>query len=296
MRFDWYQATVHAQVPVPEVLDMLKERGGELRECKAIAGYRQGFDVFVEDIGPMARVLVGGQRGTSHLIGSGDETSWLVDLLREKLPDDHLVTRADAAEDFNQAGAYDMARAELRKVADKHRLSFLQYADDLHHGAGRTQYVGSPSSQVRLRAYEKGKQVIAKAQGRLKGWKFEYVENGATGERVRADDWTRVEAQVRPGDEVSRRWMAKATPEEAWGCSAWLREIHEALWHVKLERFVMRRRKETSTAKALEVMCGQYGAAISKTVESLGGDWDSLGEHIRSVLANIEERKRRGLV
>lgn len=103
-----------------------------------------------------------------HALASSDHTDSFVDLVRTEWPERHLVTRMDAAQDFNEERCYDRLRRVSRGVAKRHRLSFPQYADPLNPKAGRTQYIGSPKSDYRVRLYEKGWEQCGKVAQMLK--------------------------------------------------------------------------------------------------------------------------------
>ena len=296
MRFDYYQSTVPESVGSGEVIHLLSEAGHELKPMHHGAmGYKQGFELGQGGTA-FGRLYVGGQKGTTHLVASGEHTGLLVAFLRGRLPDDHLVTRADAAQDYNEPGAYERLRDALRPIAQKHRLAFLQYADEIHPTSGRTQYVGSAQSACRVRAYEKGKQQAAIMRASMPGLNgpMEFL-NEETGELVHSDNWSRAEAQVRPPEEWSRRWMAKATPEQVWSCSPWLVESASVLFDVRLDRFIMTRRKQTTDERAFEMMCSQYRKAIRQAIDRCGSVED-LGAHMLQVIDGVESRERLGIV
>jgi hypothetical protein len=303
MRHDWYQATIDppAGATVSQVLDVLASLGDECRPAYGLARmyrYETGYGVFREDVGPVAHVLFGGQQGTVHAFASGDDTGPFVDLVRENFGDCHRVTRADAAQDLNEAGAYDRVRESLIPIAEHHRVSFLQYEDELDATAGRTQYMGSPRSNCRLRLYEKGLQQKALVRALSGGHVFQNMRilNPATGELVEPENWTRIEAQVRPPDDLGKRWLASASAEEVWSCSPWLRDVGGALLSLQLEEFVMTSRKKTGVDRALQVMAAQYQKAITKKMEQLGGSPEAFGVHLAALICENERRRRTGVV
>lgn len=303
MRHDWYQATIDPPQgrTAAQVVEVLSSLGDEMRPAQGLARmyrYENGYAVFKEDVGPVASILVGGQGGTVHAFASGDDTEPFVDLVRGQFGDCHRVTRADAAQDFNESGAYDRVRETLRPIAERHHVSFLQYQDDLDHEAGRTQYMGSPRSNCRLRLYEKGRQQQALIKASLPGFKPPHtlLLNPATGELVEAENWTRVEAQVRPATDHGKRWLASVSPEQVWGCSPWLCEVGGAVLALDLERFVMTARKQTSVDRALQVMAAQYQKAILHKMQELGGSPEAFGVHLASVIRENERRRRTGIV
>lgn len=163
MRFDWYQTTVEDDPR--KVVTTIAKLGDELRPADGLARkyrYGQGWAVHHNQKGVVAHVFAGGNGDKPHAYASSEATDAFVELVRTEWPDKHLVTRMDAAQDFNEEGAYDRLRPVARKIAKRHRLNFPRYEDELHPMAGRTQYVGSPSSDYRARLYEKGWEQVAK--------------------------------------------------------------------------------------------------------------------------------------
>lgn len=297
MRFDYYQATMPGDSE--KNLAVLAGLGDELRPAQGLAKmyrYDRGYAVYSKGVGPVAHVFAGGQGGTVHGFASGEDTQEFVRLVRAECPG-HRVTRADAAEDFNEKGAYDRVRELLRPIVAQHGVSFLQYADDLDECAGRTQYVGRPKSDVRVRLYEKGWQEAAKTLGWLGVPDSDLrIVNRTTGELISPECWTRIEAQVRPPDDKGKVWLATASPDAVWGCSPWLRDVAQKVLALELERFVMTRRKETTVDRALRIMCSQYGRSMEKKVEELGLSWEEFGKHLQSVMRDHERARRTGMV
>ena len=288
-RFDWYQVTVREGVR--QARECLLSFGDEVREAAGLARmyrYEQGWEVWKDGQGPVCRVLCGGQGGTLHAWVSGEHTDGFCECVRAEFPA-HLVTRADSAQDFQEVGGYDRMRSALRGVAAVRGVSFMQYADDLDESAGRTQYIGKPASDCRVRLYEKGKQVVQGRKGSGCGW----LLNTVTGEWIPADAWVRLEAQVRPRDEQARVWLAQAEPWQVWGCSPWLRDVAAVVLGLRVERMVIQRRRDTSLDQALRAMVEQYGRSLSEKARQVGG-WEEVGEYLRQCLEAVEEEKRTG--
>lgn len=225
MRFDWYQTTIDA--PADDVLEQVMKLGDRVKDADKLASryrYDKGWEISRDDCGTVAHVFAGGNGGKPHAFASGQATDAFVDLVRSEWPDRHLVTRMDAAEDFNEEGCYDRIRLPMKRIAKRFGLNFPQYEDDLNPSAGRTQYVGSPKSDYRARLYEKGWEEVNKQLARFNlppgvSETIMMITNTVTGEMIRPQDWTRLELQVRPRQEEGRRMAAFATPEEAWSFS-----------------------------------------------------------------------------
>lgn len=296
MRFDWYQTTIEEK-PFP-VLEKMVLLGDELRAADNMAKcyhYTQGWAVHSHTRGVVAHVFAGGNGGNTHALASSDATDAFVDLVRNEWPDNHLVTRMDPAQDFNEARCYDRLRKVTRRIAKRHKLSFPQYSDALNPKAGRTQYIGSPKSDYRVRLYEKGWEQVGKLVESLKigagvADAVQTIRNEATGENVRPEDWTRLELQVRPRQELARRMAAKLTPEQAWGCTDWTREMAQEAMALELEKIVMRTRKLSADDELMYWMCKHYGAVLQRFYADLG-DWACVGKQIGETIENMKKAK-----
>lgn len=290
MRFDWYQTTIHDNPH--HVIETLEKLGHEVRQNDSAAKayrYRQGWEVHHNARGVVARIFAGGNGQHPHALASSDETDAFVDVVRNEWPDDHLVTRMDAAQDFNEAGAYPRLRRVARRVAKEHRLGFHCVEDRLDPTAGRTQYIASPKSEYRARLYEKGYEQVAKISAMFKGSfkpdasNFEFVQNTVTGEYISPADWVRLELQARPKGEEARRRAAIATPEEAWTFTDWSQHLAREAMQLDLERFYMRSRKISKDEEALRWMCKQYGALLLRLRGDVG-DWACTGLEIGRII------------
>lgn len=298
MRFDWYQTTL--EVDPREAVQTLAKLGHELRPADSLAKryrYSQGWAVHHNQKGVVAHVFAGGNGDKPHAYASSEATDDFVALVRQEWPERHLVTRMDAAEDFNEEGGYDRIRPVARKIAKRHRLSFPKYEDDLNPSAGRTQYLGSPSSDYRARLYEKGWEQVAKLLALFPGGvpadlagNVTSIRNEVTGEDVRPQDWTRLELQVRPRQEEGRRLAASVSPEQAWGFTDWAHELAQEAMALDLERICIRTRKVSKDEEALRWMCQHYGAMLTRLRADLG-DFACVGLEIGRIIEEQSKHK-----
>jgi hypothetical protein len=291
MRFDWYQTTIEDN-PI-HVIETIKKLGHELRPADSLARkyrYSQGFAVHHHQDGVVAHVFAGGNGDKPHAYASAEATDAFVALVREEWPDRHLVTRMDAAEDFNESGAFDRLRPLLKRIAKRHQLSFPKIEDELNSKAGRTQYVGSTSSDYRARLYEKGwEQVnkllaLYKTAARPDPESIQLIRNTITGEDVKPEDWTRLELQVRPRQEEGRRQAAIASPDQAWGFTDWSHEVASKALALELERICIRTRKVSKDEEAIRWMCQHYGAMLARLKDDLGC-WEGVGFEIGKIIS-----------
>lgn len=266
MRFDWYQATIQAH-PVEVVETLRREFGAEVRQTKGMHGYTQGFDL-VGPHGTMAKVLAGGINPHPNAWASGEDTDQFVQVIRSTWPDDHTVSRMDAAEDFTGPESWDKLNTACLDVADSLRLKVSQAGDWHRLEDGRTLYIGSRKSPVFLRLYEKGKQLRAK------------VTHGAEDIPV---DWCRLEAQIRP-QKLSKKAAAYATPEQAWGFSAWTQTLANRILEIDVPRVQMHVWREADDQRAFDFMIRQYGPMLARLCIDLG-DWKAVGLQIGDSIA-----------
>jgi hypothetical protein len=274
MRFDWYQATIQ------EAPAVLLDRLSKLLEADpvpargALHGYKHGFEL-KKPTGTVARVLAGGINPWPNASASGQDTEPFVNAVRSTWPDHHHVTRMDAAQDFQAPGAFDLLKGECLGIADELRLK-VQHAGDWHRGEdGRTVYIGSKSSPVRVRCYEKGKQVLAL---------------GGPAALEASPDWVRLEVQVRP-QKQARIAAAKATPEEAWGYASFTQQLAHRALSLDVPKIDGRTWRETDDERAFRFMCRQYGPMLRRLLADLGS-WECVGLTIGHSLDEIEAAGR----
>lgn len=292
MRFDWYQVTIEASPNA--VLESVLKLGHEVRPCDGMARkhrYRQGWAVHHNSRGVVATVFAGGNGDKPHAFATSEHTDEFVSLVREQWPVEHLVTRMDSAQDFNEEGAYNRLRRVARRVAKAHRMRFPKIEDTLNPAAGRTQYIGSQTSDYRARLYEKGLEVVGRLdvvrRGQIEAGSVAGVTNELTGELVDPANWVRLELQARPKGEEARRLAATATPEQAWGFTEWSHELAKEAMALELERIYMRTHKVSKDEEALRWMCQQYGGMLGR-LESDLGDFACVGLEIGRI---IKEQK-----
>lgn len=288
MRFDWYQATfgLHSSKGVLGGLEAAFGPGAEARPCAPLYGYGEGYTVVQGDL-VRATVLTDSEdvswlrRKHVHAWAVGEDTVKFAEHVRNAWPKLHLVTRMDAAEDFLAPGSFDqlLAACRARATADKVKTYHAGDWERLASDDGRTLYLGAPSSDVRVRLYEKGKQL----RGQLH----------PGGEPV-STDWTRLEVQVRPqGD--ARLAAASMTPEEVWGCAKWTQALLSDVTGLNVRRVKMRLWRKSDDQRAFEWMCKQYGRMLERQSSGLGG-WSALGFQIASEIEAWSRIRRDGWV
>lgn len=278
MRFDWYAGTVHGLENPMVVVGALRELlpVSEVQEARGLHGYRQRFRLLGREGGELASVMVGGIEHP-HAWASGQDTPAFVEAFRTAFPR-HRVSRMDAAEDFDREGSYLQLRGVCKAVRERTGVKGREIVPDQPED-GRTYYLGSPSSPVRTRLYEKGLQERARTIGD-------------------PDDisphWTRLEAQVRP-QKAARDTAATATPEQAWGYAQWLQTLASESMGLDIPRVQGRVWQPSDDERALTFMAEQYAAPLDRLRLELG-DWAcvglQLGEMVRAHMARKAQTKR----
>lgn len=280
-RFDGYTATL----PRPDqaaaaraagvFLEAMWRPGDEVRPASA-KRFESCTEV-VDDTGQqVGRVSWGGRR--DHLVmleASGERTPVVVQGVREAYPG-HRCTRVDSCEDFESDGVWERLLAAVLGVKAKHGLYGPKAGDWDFPELGRTQYLGAPSSAVRVRLYEKGKEPDMR--------------------HLQRPDWCRLEIQVRPQKEAKTTYST-ATAESVWGASPYTRELAERLLQARVEALAAAGgRRLPNRERALRFMCRQYAVAMTGAASDLGG-WDvfglTLGEMVEEERRLMESMKRR---
>lgn len=272
MRFDWYQATIPENPVV--LVDTIKARlgdGGDVEEGRGRHNYHQSFTVRDRAGDRVATVLCGGPNGHPNVAASGDATERFVRLVRDFWPV-HRVTRFDAAEDFVQEGSYDRLEAVCRAVGRDRKVKGRAIVpDDISDG--RTYYLGSPSSDVRVRLYDK----TAETRRSLPAERHSEVP----------ESWTRLEAQIRPRTPEWKGYAAQCSAEEAWSFSGWTRDLGERALGLNLNRVSMRIEREADDERTLRALALQYGAFMRR-VQADYGSWDAFGRTVMDILERHE--------
>lgn len=255
-RFDWMQATVREDAEtVAHVLGSTLG-AGELDTGKGLHGYAASY--LVKRRGEtLARVLWGGKNGNPHVIASSAATDEVLPVVRAAWAGHHLVTRLDSAQDFDAPDAFVQLRALMLAQAERSRLSVQEVQSTVNGVLSRTVYLGSPSSRVRVRLYEKGQ--MMRQQG---------------GEAP--EGWVRLEAQLRPDSPAAREAATDLDPLGAWGLSSWTRDLAAAAFGADVPRVHMQVKREPDYARALFYLERQYGDILRRAL-AVEGSWDAVG-------------------
>ena len=273
-RFDAYTATAKTDHKAFSALAW--DIGGAGAKCREGPGYH-GFHhkrAYVgEDGAEWCSILWGGPRHGDLVMCEvkGERTPDFVQGLREQVPV-HSCTRVDSAADLEEDGIWDRLLPIVMDIKTRHRLRGERRGDWDFPEDGRTQYLGSPTSAVRVRMYEKGKHPHHRHWGRY--------------------DWVRVECQVRP-EKDAKTVYAAATASQVWGASPYTRELAATILEAQVQPLPpYAARRENGRDRALRFMCQQYGAHLLSLRDDLG-DWQSVGLTLSEIIRENEEAHRR---
>lgn len=281
-RFDWYQATVPADVgPLLQALEGAAD-GAHRWEYMRKAPQGYGFGQTLEDAsGRVAAVWWGGTHSRPHVVASGEAAVSVSQVLRSDFPE-HYVTRADPCMDFAEPGAYDRLQDAALQVAKERGVRVGTAGDHLVTFKGRTVYLGAPTSHTRLRIYDKAeelRQKFAHQPARLEGI---------------PDELARFELQVRPQTHQARLAAAMSDPVALMGSSAWSRELLKRVSGLELEPFEAGKPwRQADDQRAYAAFLAQYGGLLGRIRADLGS-WECVGLQLGDDLDKLQASKGRG--
>lgn len=264
-KWDWYQSTVAVEDPGSSGLVNCLLRAWEFSDfvpAKNLNGYHYGGQI-VRGERVLCHLCWGGQPGV-NVKTTSDESHVLAKALAD-FGIEHLPTRVDSCLDWEEDGLFDSLAASLIEFAQIGKGLAINQQGDWTRGIGRTLYLGSPSSPVRLVLYEKG-----------------YEQGGDA-----PLNWVRLEARVRPKKE-HRVEVSSWSPEHAFA-AGW---IAAACKHIGLDdlekRAVGTIWKRTDDEKTRWAMLRQYGSALRKWLAECGGDREEFGRRLADALMQEE--------
>ena len=262
-QFDWYQASVpvHHQAIIGELLAQLPE-GTKQATGNGFNSYKQRVDLHTDEGEVLATVMFGGVNPHPNVKASGDSAAYVAGVLRRVFPD-HRVSRLDVAIDMRGDGLFDEVVRLMSGTGRDHRLKGEKIIpDDLDDGS--TYYLGSRASPLRVRCYEKGKQLFKFTGDPV--WRLFF-------------DWTRLELQVRP-EKSFKGAAATMEPEAFWGCAAWTRDLAAGALAMNPEPVTMKPTRIADHERAMRALTAQYGATILRQVSKLGS-WEAFAEDLQ---------------
>ena len=154
-RFDAYTATTMDLSPT-DAVHCLMRLGDEVKEGRGFHTFGTRCSVKGDDGIEVGAVSWGGKQGERVMIEvKGERSPEVVERIR-RVP--HRVTRMDSCVDWDEPGIWDRAMGLCASIKERTGLYGEKRGDWDQPDLGRTFYLGAPSSAVRFRLYEKGKQ------------------------------------------------------------------------------------------------------------------------------------------
>lgn len=272
-RFDWYQATIeHPPLWLKMEIEKSPLGGQTWHDSRPKGGYATCESLYRPDGLHLLDLMHGGANAHPHIVATGAAADEAAALVRSVAPV-HLVARADVCEDVESPGWFDQAFSTILEVAQEKRVKVFRHGEwDL--AKARTVYLGSPTSAVRVRMYEKGAEMMAKHPAA----KHEFSR-----------DWVRMEIQVRPAKRESKIQMSRVPAADWWGCSGYSQQLADRLLCQEVPRLAVGTIWRASELERAEMhMIKQYKNVFERLLE-VHGSWEAVGEHIG---ATIEREKR----
>jgi hypothetical protein len=240
------------------------DRFGDWEQMRPLKNYDSAA-AFVVGSETRFKIHFGGQNAEHgpNVIGSGAAAQDLANVIRVRFPA-HRVSRLDSCEDYHHPDAYDYLRRVALKIAKQQRVQCREIVKPLPESDdGRTLYLGSQSSAVSMRIYEKGKQL------------------GVEG------DWVRAELQVRPQKDV-KTIVAMLDSTEVWGLSKWSHSMAEQLGKKGLQRVDAQVYEQSDHDRAYRFMLKQYRRVLEQMLASHGSP-EAVGAQIFYDLAHSDD-------
>lgn len=211
------------------------------------------------------KIHFGGQNEEhgANVIGSGADAQVLADVMRDQFPA-HRVSRVDSCEDYYHPQAYDYLRKVALKIGQVHRVQCREIVKPLAESDdGRTLYLGSSTSAVSMRIYEKGKQLDCDKE------------------------WVRAELQIRPQKE-QKALIAYLDPKEVWGLAKWSHAMGVQLGNKNLQRVEAQVYQPSDHERTYRFMIGQFFRTFDRMLADHGSP-EAVGAQIFHDLRHMKD-------
>lgn len=264
-RFDWYRATVPAH---PDLITGWVLRHSDRATVvdepdRGRFNYRSTRTIVDHRGDRIVTILHGGPNGHPNVEASNERAVMLSDVLRSAGP--HRVTRCDVAWDVYGPQAFRRLRRIGYQVAKKHGLNTDPRGDKLKPEKGFTLNIGSRSSTVYLRIYEKGK-------------KDGHLYSDCPAEVIH--HWVRCELEVKPAKEM-KSLAAELEPSSFWGVSDWTADFTRKAFDMAPQPIPFHPRRTASDDRAFATMCTQYRDVMRRRCAQVhNGDRLALAQEI----------------
>lgn len=271
MKFDWYQATIEAE---PDYIKsaFMEASGGDWEWSPPMVGSDR-TETLVVDGEPLLELCTGGRFVHPHTKATGSSAHLASAVIRTACPE-HLVSRADVCVDLEAPGWFDHAFSVMRDHAVSKGTKTERVGDwDGPHPA-RTFRVGSKSSPVMMRLYEKGMEQRAKDPRNADSY---------------SPDWVRLEVQVRPSKRANKLDMAGRPLSDFWGAAKWSRNLATQLLDVEVPKYSMvpAYNGRADLEQREHFMVQQYGRTLRERA-AIEGSPEAFGHYLDRMLRQYE--------
>lgn len=260
MHFDWYQATIERKPE--EIADCLLStlfQGGEVQRTTGKNNYTDAYKVISKTGSDSALILFGGRNPHPNALMTSEGAQPFSEVLRANFPE-HRVTRADIAEDFISPGAFNTLSTIAFEVYEDVRGSGYKLTSETirsrQEGGGATDYIGSPTSGTRFRAYDKTAEQRSKLPDHLKS---KIPEN-----------WARAELQVRPQTPDLKARASLWTHLDFWGVSRWSAKLAERILGAEVARIRSKFSPASDDSLWLSFLAHQYSNHFKRLEAQIG--------------------------
>ena len=265
MKFDWYQASIPEVRPEVVMATLTKsDYFGGWEEMRPLKGYDTAAQ-FVVGGESIYKIQHGGQNAQygANVIGSGGSAQKLAEIVRKNFPE-HRVSRVDSCEDYHHPDVYDYLRERALKIAETSKLEVREITKPLASSDdGKTLYLGSPTSAVTMRIYEKGKQLGC------------------------STEWVRAELQVRP-KKNAKLIASLLSPEQLWGIAKWSCLMALEMGKTDVQRVDVSMYQKSDQERAYRFLLKQYGPLLKRLMPH-HGSWEALGAQIGYDLEHMDQ-------
>lgn len=269
VRFDAYTATT-SSVKADQAIAWLFQPGDTMQEGRGFHTFGHRVSVKDDSGEEVGYVAYGGRQGDRIMVEvKGIRTPEVVERLRASA--EHRCTRVDSCVDFERPGVFEELLGPVMEVKHAFKLYGPRDGDWEMPELGRTQYLGAPSSAIRARLYEKGKQPQLRHLCR--------------------DNLVRLEVQVRPQKDAKTAFSSLSALD-VWGASKWTRELAARVLEQHLDSHPPGTiRKDSKRDEALRWMVKQYGSHLVSLAADLGG-WDCVGLTLSEMIKDGRSKRR----
>lgn len=257
--WDWTATTHDARGSASTVAGIVTDLVGALAGTvavpgKGLQGWQESVRVFDAEGYRLGQVYWGGSRTDVHVVS----TSSVAHEARTRVAGRFGAKTARVDTRVDTLVPYERLEALLREAAGQKATLRRIHSEKAGQSTGRTLYVGSPSSQVQVRLYEK------------------HLESPGQ----YAEGTNRVEVQLRPPSHA-KAMVSAWSPAETFCASELSRRVARLLGQeVAHPDSLQKRRGTPDLERTLDAMAKQYGPGVDRWLQATGGDVGTVLEYL----------------